>query len=100
MGRTDQTNTTIQDGNNQNEVRDFFQHGLMRPNPRQYYQMTRSYESLRQEYNLLNCDKVSDEDLINIMKLMKTKENSSLPLFFVLPITTILCIMVFILTVL
>ena len=37
--------------------------GLVCPNPTQTYLNTRSYQDLKDEYELLNCYKITQEDL-------------------------------------
>ncbi len=36
--------------------------GLVLPNPREHYKNTRSYEDIRFEYDLLNGDKITEQD--------------------------------------
>lgn len=52
------------------EVRYYFHGELVCPNPTEYYRYTRTYKQMRQEYDLLNCDKITDEDILEaILKL-------------------------------
>lgn len=55
------------------EVRYFFHGELACPNPTEYYKATRSYEDMRREYDLLNCDKITDEDIIEAMLKLGAK---------------------------
>lgn len=45
------------------EVRMYWHGELACPNPREYHRHTRSFDDMRLEYDLLNCHKITDEDL-------------------------------------
>lgn len=68
--------TTVQDGDNQYEVRTLMFGGLACPNPREYYKNTRSYDDMRREYNLLNCGIITDEQ---ILITVSANKNSLIP---------------------
>lgn len=42
------------------------QFGLVCPNPTEYYRMTRSYDQMKAEYDLLRCNEVTDEDVMKV----------------------------------
>lgn len=46
------------------KLRYYFHGELACPNPREHYKYTRTYEQLRAEYDLLNCDKITNEDIL------------------------------------
>lgn len=48
------------------EVRAYVQCGLAMPNPNEYYRMTRSYEQMKAEYELLQMAKFTEEDIYRI----------------------------------
>jgi hypothetical protein len=47
------------------EIRFTMCRGLVCPNPAEYARMTRSYEQMRAEYDLLHCLEVTEEDILN-----------------------------------
>ena len=51
------------------EIRCGCYYELLCRNPREMYQNTRSYESLKQEYDLLHCNDITDEDLIKLYSM-------------------------------
>lgn len=54
------------------EYRTYTYQGLVCPNPIEYYKMTRSYNDLRAEYDLLNCYKLDETDLMHLkLKIAK-----------------------------
>lgn len=63
------------------EVRVYWHCELMCPNPVEYYQMTRSYESLRFEHDLLHCDEFSDEQIMLLAS--KLPQNQFNPMWIV-----------------
>lgn len=48
------------------EVRVMYYMGLWCPNPREYYRNTRSFEQMKQEYDLLTCHQVKEEDVLKV----------------------------------
>lgn len=50
----------------QYEIRAYYHGELMCPNPREKYLMTRSYEQMRAEYDLLHCNEVTEEDIMKV----------------------------------
>jgi len=61
--------------NNDTEVRYVIYAQLQCPEPLKYYQNTRSYESLKYEYELLNQDKLTDLELTLILNKCKNTLN-------------------------
>lgn len=56
------------------EIRVVYYFGLMIPNPSEFYRNTRSYEDMRMEYDLLNCAKITDEELeMYSLKFLRTQ---------------------------
>lgn len=45
------------------EVRFFYSLEPLIKNPAEYYRHTRSYEEMREEYEFLNCGKITIEDI-------------------------------------
>ncbi len=62
------------------EVRTFVYAGLMCPNPTEYYRMTRTYEQMKAEHNLLTCNEVTKEDVMKVAVAM-AKTSQSAPIF-------------------
>ncbi len=54
-------NVVVKDGF---EYRSYVEQGLVCPNPRERYLRTRSYADLKAEYDLLNCHKLDETDLM------------------------------------
>lgn len=90
------TELTTHIDENGNEVRTYLQHGLMCPNPREYYRMTRSYEDMRLEHDLLHPWEPSDLELQLIFARIKASQIPNTILFFPMIIPLIfLLLMVF-----
>ncbi len=61
------------------EVRVWWQGGLVCPNPREYTKMTRAYEDMRAEYNLLHCGEYTEEEKQQLEEIIM-KNRSILPM--------------------
>lgn len=60
------------------EVR-FYYHGeLLCPNPMKTYQMTRSYESLKAEYDLLHAGELDEFDLLKLEAALLQSRSSAI----------------------
>lgn len=56
------------------EYRVWYSGQLMCPNPREYYQMTRSYQSLRNEYDLLHSHEFTEEEVLYLTARLQVIE--------------------------
>lgn len=71
------------------EVRVMYYMGLSCPNPRDYYKNTRSFEQMKQEYDLLTCHQVKEEDVLKVA-LAVAQAKSKQPQLSITPYITIL----------
>lgn len=53
------------------EIRYYFHRELLCPNPREHYKNTRTYEQMRQEYELLTCTEITEEDILELYLKLK-----------------------------
>lgn len=57
------------------EIRHGYIGELACPNPRERYMMTRTYEDMRKEYDLLHCGEITEEDMMRI-ELQMARSNA------------------------
>lgn len=72
------------------EIRHYQESGLICPNPSQYYKMIKSYKDMKMEYDLLNCYKYTDEEILLLTSKLIQKNFSHLPYLLMFSISFII----------
>lgn len=90
------SSSTVKDGL---EYRTFIYGGLMCPNPTEHYKHTQTYEQMRQEYEFLTCNQVTEEDVLKVALAIAQVKAKRPPvnIFPYISLLGVLCSMLFVL---